>query len=392
MKTVLLLLSLLLGSVPRADGEAWKYVVPEASASHRCPSLLVLPLSDEAPGDVTGEVVELEGVSFGQIRYGDPDSVRVTVAFDADGARLWVDADRDRALTERDRVPVRDGEWIVELAISTKLEEETLLVPRMVRFKHNRTLGGLSYATLGYLEGSVRIDDEVRGARRIDGNGDGFVTGERDGLWLDLDGDGSWSIFREHFLFAPVVHVGGERYKLRSDRLGTHLATERIDGTGRIRLDFGERDVTSLQVLLASSDGCVATVRSIGESIEVPVGEYRIDMVTLLLADPDGGLGWVYVFSGTGRGRHLVEKDAEVTIDPLGTPTLGFRGDGSVVLPAEGERLSVTPWLATEDGLLANSVDRGTKKARYRRGAAEAKVRFLNADGRILATKLSGFS
>ena len=380
----------------------WRYVVPEPGAKHYAPTALPLGLAPEPPDDVRVEIDAVgEEARYGQLRYGDADSKRVAFFLDLDPdgePRLFIDRNRDRTLEEEELVDGGTREWVTEIGVLTRREDEERLEPRRVLFRLGRTGQTLSYATLGYLEGSCAIDGEERAARRVDGNGDGFLTGERDQLWLDLDGDGQWSSLRELFLFAPVVTVAGERYVLRSDRLGDDLALEKIEGLGRIRLELfdGEglpkgREVTAMYVLLSSKDGVVATVRGTGQATLVPPGEYRFGMVTLGLADPDGGEEWRFVFSGSGDRWYDVARDEEITIDPIGTPRIGRYLDEKF-RPRAGEELTTRPWVTTEDGLLLNIVHRGQPGRGYRREAAGAKVRLLTPEGRLLASFHSGFS
>ena len=305
----------ILATFTTSDEADWRYVVPEPGEKHYAPTALPVGLAPAPPDDVRVEIGAVgEQPRYGQLRYGDPDSKRVVFLLDRDPdgePRLFIDRNRDRVLQDEELVDGGAREWVTEIGVLTRREEEERLEPRQVLFRLGRTGRTLSYATLGYLEGSCAIDGEERAARRVDGNGDGFLTGERDQLWLDLDGDGNWSSLRELFLFAPVVTVAGGRYVLRSDRLGDDLELERIEGSGRIRLELIDaeglpegREVTAMYVLLSSKDGVVATVHSTGQAVEVPPGEYRFGMVTLGLADPGGGVlvALVIVIAGIHKG------------------------------------------------------------------------------------------
>jgi len=392
MRTLPILLCCALAAAPISsqDEPSWRYVVPSEGEAHRGPSPTALSLSDEPPEDVTCRIEGEGALRFAQVRYGSPDSVRVAVALDLEGPRLWVDVNRDRVLEASELVDGKDGTWSTKLSIQVSREEEATLVPREVQFTLGRTTGRLSFATLGYLEGELVVGDARRPARRMDGNGDGFLTGERDSVWIDLDGNGSWSSFRELFLFAPILRIGGERWSVRSDRLGTNLAVERIEGVGRIRLDLADRVASAMQVLLVSRDGGVATVRAADEPVDVPPGEYRIDMVTLVLEDPDGGQGWGFVFSGTGERWFRVERDAEVPIDPIGEPRFHSGRNDEPLVP--GETFSYRPWLTTEDNLLLNVAFRGGTDPRRRREVPGATIRLFAPDGELLESARSGFA
>lgn len=386
-----MLLFLALSTAP--DG-TWRYVVPESGGASASPALVPVGLEDEPPADVRVEVAAIgEGVKYGQLRYGDPDSTRVAFLVDRAGGkqyRLFIDRNRNRVLEEDELVPGGGHEWRTELAILTRdAEGEERLVPRCVLLRLGFTGRTCTFATLGGLEGSCTLDGREHAARRVDADGDGFLTGERDQLWLDLDGDGDWSPLSELFLFAPVVTIAGGRYALRSDRLGEALRVEKIEGLGRIDVDLGEREVRDLHVLLSSRDGVVATVRASGEPVEVPPGEYRLGMVSLWLSDPGGGEDVGFVFSGEGTRWYAVERDATVRIDPVGTPRIGIRYEESPP-PRAGEKLTFRPWVTTEDGLLLNIAYHGSAA---RRGELPgATVRLLDASGKQLRTARSGFA
>ncbi|MCP3914833.1 MAG: hypothetical protein GY711_04635 [bacterium] len=382
----------------------WRYVVPPADAPQRHALPTALALGTEKPEELI-EKVEFRGdfQRFGRLRYGDADSLRVFVVLDHVSDTeidLYVDTGRDFMIQEDDLVPFQGGRWETSVAVETVLEGGlTEHVPRRVMFTLGKTGSIFSYATLGYLEGSVPFGVGELRVRRIDGNGNGFFTDSRDQLWLDLDSDGEWAPFRELFLYAPILTIAGERFALRSDRLGAELAIEKVDGLGKIELALEgageERRVTSMNVLLVGSDGSAALVRAQGESLEVPVGRYRIGMVTLRLADPGGGRDWSYVFSEPGGDRELVwhdlERDATCTIDPIGELRFEVGLKPAAKTCKAGELLSGSPGLYTQDGLLINTAYRGRTAPSFYSDLS-ANVILLGPDGARLDVTDSGFA
>jgi hypothetical protein len=235
--------------------------------------------------------------------------------------------------------------------------------------------------------------------RRRDGDGNGFFTDHRDQLWFDLDGDGAWAPMEELFLYAPTLTIGAQRWAVRSDRAGASLSLEQIDGVGRVHLALPElsggapRHVTDLNVLLVGRDGSAAAVRSLGRPVEVPVGEYRVGMVTLRVAPAAGGPPLSFVFSEPGARDDLtwypVAKEQDVTIDPVGAVafTVGDARDTC----APGDTLDASPRLYTQDGLLINTAYHG-KDAPAFFGTLSAAVRLTDAQGRLLDSATSGFA
>src|SRR3954453_7275479 len=105
MPTCLLALaaSIALGAVP-GDGavEGWRYVLPPIGDAFEHPPLRALATSPSPPGDLV-EKAAYRGTRrrYAQVRFGTPNSVRLTVVLDepAEGVGdLYVDADRNRRI------------------------------------------------------------------------------------------------------------------------------------------------------------------------------------------------------------------------------------------------------------------------------------------------------
>jgi len=383
----------------------WRYVVPPDGAAQRSPPESPLLLSPQVP-----EGLELEldphdhDLWFAQIRYGDPGSVRIAIAVDrrkgADPV-LYVDSQRKRTLGESERVVGQDGHWETTLAVSALDGRDAKLVPRRVSFRLGRTGFLLAYATLGYLEGEVEIEGRKLSARRVDADGNGFLTDAGDRIWIDLDGDGRWSPFDEQFGFAPLLHLGGARYALHSDRLGAALKIEKIEGVGRVRFRLNDaagqprKDVQALHAILVGKDGSAVGVEGHDVAVEAPVGEYRIGMVTLTLEDKQKSESWSFVFSEPGRDRDFawraVARVAELVIDPIGQLDFKAALDFEPNAVQAGDKLVARPSLHTADGLLINSCSRGSISSRW--GSTPTARTVLLARDRVqLDEASSGFA
>ena len=202
----------------------------------------------------------------------------------------------------------------------------------------------------------------------------------------------------ELHLYAPTLWIGEQRWALRSDRSGADLSFEALDGVGQVTLALPEppegirREVAGLNVLLVGRDGSAVGVRSLGQALEVPAGDYRVGMVTLRLRGA-GGPVWSFVFSEPGGSReltwHTVEKDQVTTIDPVGVPS--FRVGGPQEQVAPGAKLDATPMLLTQDGLMINTAYRG-KLTSSMYGGMEAELQLRGDQGVVLSTANSGFN
>ena len=381
--------------------DPWRYVVPAADAPMEHATPMALPLGD-APSEDLRLAVEPTGFArHGELRFGDADSRRVAMLVDQRGAGdadLYLDVDRDRVLEANERVPFEDGRWVATLPVETKDAQGVVEhVPRRVVFTLGARGGVFSAATMGYLEGVVRLGDRDVAVRRVDGDVNGFFTDPRDLLWLDLDGDGEFSALGEVWLYRPLLALDGARYAFRSDRLGDGLAVEAVEGTGRIDLALpelpgGAAVVRQLNVLLIGRDGSAVGVRALGEEVEVPAGEYRLGMVTLSLVDPLGSAEWSFVFSEPG-GReavwHAVPKDAVTKIDPVGVPSFELALAQETAAP--GADLRVSPLLTTSDGLLINIAYRGMDTPRFSLHSNTARIQLREGE-RVVGEASSGFA
>jgi hypothetical protein len=352
----------------RAD-DARRFVVPPPGDPFEHPPLRSLALDVSKPDDLI-EKVAYRGKRrrYAQLRYGSANSVRVTVVLDEAGAGdvdVYVDSDRNRRIELRDRVEPGKGNdrrtWRLPLKLAMVRGEVTEYEPRAVVFRLGATGLTFSFAPVGYLEGTVAIDGRTHRVRRVDADGNGLVTDAQDRLWVDLDDDGRFDPGAEQFLYAPILTIAGKRHVLRSDPVGRRLAVAELEGTGYVKLSVKRGKVRDLSATLVSRDGSVVGVSGEDEMV-VPVGEYRLGMVSVVLEDPAGGESWSFVFADSGlRGEpvwHTVAKDGHREIDPFGVLELRnlVKPEGPV---RPGGVLDLQPQLYTGDGLLIVTANRG---------------------------------
>jgi hypothetical protein len=369
---------LLLAGPAAAADEEWRYVVPPPGDAFEHPPLRAIPLSETKPTDVE-ESVHYRGKErrYAQLRFGSPNSTRVTVVVDEVGpgdVDLYVDAGRTRRIEAKDRVTGKGPTWRLPLEAAFLEGNVLKTVPRTVVLRYGAVGHILAFAAAGYLEGSVQVGGRTHRARRIDGDGNGLFSDPRDRLWIDLDDNGRWDSAEEQFLFSPILTISGERYAVRGDALGRRLALERLEGTGKLRLAVkpanSRSHVLDLTASLVGRDGSAVTLQGADEAV-VPVGEYRLQTITVVLSDPAGGPRWTYQFSDSGaRGSppwHTVPRDGTLTIDPIGK--LDFRTglkEGATGVP--GQALEFQPQLYTQDGLLIVFCVRGMPGGADREG------------------------
>ncbi len=448
----LLALTSALFSAPPGDDRAsklsalvspeWRFELPAPGDPFEHAPFRALVLSREKPEDL------IENASYRgdrakrryvQIRFGSPGSIRVTVVLDEVGAGeadLYVDADRNRKIDERDRVRVsdtgptptagsgagRERIWRLPLNVEMIDKDVTQTIPRAVIFRLGLSGRTLGYAAAGYLEGTVRLENtnesqgngpanstpnQVRtiAARRVDGDGNGLAADAQDRLWLDLNGDGHFDPAAEQFLFATVLNLAGARYVVRSDELGTRLAFETLAGVGTLRLALkgngvatvarADSNAAELHATALGRDGSVFGLSGT-ESATVPVGEYRLGTVTVAMGDPGGGERWSFVFSDNGaKGEpkwYKVEKDATLSIDPIGTPSFEIKVVEELKAIKAGDDINVQTAMYTADGLLINVGYRGAPVSPALQESLGARIALTTADYQTLATAHSGFA
>jgi hypothetical protein len=396
---------ILLGAGPAVAGE-WRYVLPTPGDPFEHPPLRALALSRERPDDVK-EMVRYRGKRqrYAQLRYGSPGSVRITVVLDEAGpgdVDLYVDADRNRRIEAKDLVAVKDRTWRLPMGVAIVEGEVTNLTPRAAVFRLGATGLTFSFAAAGYLEGTVKVAGREHAARRLDGDGNGFLTDAQDRLWIDLDDDGQWDASREQFLFSTILPIGEARYALRSDELGRRLSIETLEGAGTAKLALkrppGAAKVAEVNATLIGRDGSAVGLVGEGTEATVPVGEYRVGTLTVTLDDPEGGPRWSFVFSDMegkpDRTWYKVEKGGLIEIDPIGTLELLAGVDPTEAAKAHrgGDDVPLQPKLYTGGGLLICTCFRGSPTTPGGHDGPGAEIKLTSTDGLTLTAARSGFA
>ncbi|QDV06447.1 hypothetical protein Poly30_19560 [Planctomycetes bacterium Poly30] len=318
------------------------YIVPPEGAPMRHPSPVALPLVSTAFEDVR-IAVALTGdrQRFARLRYGEPDSVRVTAVLDlheSGAAALYLDQNRDLVITNDELVPEVSEDaraWDVSLSAHVRnAEGETNPLPRRLCFELNESASILAASTLGWLEGEISIGEDATRVRRRDSNVNGFFGDHGDQLWIDRNGDGEWAAFGELYSSLPFLTLpeerGRVRYAVRSNREGDRLRLTEANEFGTIEIALHRAgaeirdDVRSVEAILVGRDGTVVSVREHARATEVPTGDYRLSTLTLQLSpseeDPEQP-DWTFVFSEAFRPTEAswrrVAAGGALTLDPV---------------------------------------------------------------------------
>jgi hypothetical protein len=407
MKRLLIVTALALIPQPSAavappNEKPWRYVVPGPGQAFEHPPLRALTLWSKKPDDVI-EKVQYRGSRqrYGQLRFGSATSVRVTVVVDEVGPSevdLYVDAGRRRTIEASDRRTGKDLTWRMPLEMHEVVGTTIRPHRRMVIFRFGTVGRTLSFAASGYLEGTVEIAGRKHLARRQDGDGNGLFTDPQDRLWIDLNDDNRWDAVNEQFLYAPLLPLGGERYAVRSDPLGTRLSLGKVEGTGTIRVKIIPPGllparVMELGVSLIGRDGTAVSLNGPAHEAVVPVGEYRVSGLTVTLAGALGGPPWTFTFSDSGARPkprwYPVTKNGVTTIDPIGKLEL-LTGQDKATAKA-GHDLEIQPRLYTGDGLLIVSCRRGVPNSPLGLEETFADITLESLAGNRLASARAGF-
>lgn len=392
------LLAALCASLVLAESR-WDYVVPDSN-EFPAPPVRGFWLDHRQAEDVTLKLdIDATGARYVQVRYGSPGSVRVAIMLvDVDGmSRLYVDANRDRTLDQKDFVAGRGPIWRVRLPYErvTALPQKPAHVDRMVEIRAHRSGRTISMSTIGYLEQELELKGQRRMARMVDGDVSGRFGDADDRLWIDVDGDGDWDRFGEQFPSRPIVRVAGTRYALLGDERGERFSLSELTGAGTVELQLAttqRRDPTDYRALLVGVDQTAVSLGKDDGPVEVPVGRYRLATLSVKY-EADDREAWNFVFSGGGSGAHWYEvrRGKRCVIEPLTDLRLVARIDDRQAVYRPGDFVGVSPRLYSASGLMINSCTRGNSQPWQLDSGPCALVRLCEDDGQVAAAQ-SGFA
>ncbi len=389
-----------------SETSAWRYVVPEPGDPMEHPPLRELSLSDPKPPDLK-ETVHYRGSKqrYGEFRFGPAGSKLVSVVLDdvADGQTdVYVNVNRTRTIDETMRLAGPGPKYRVPLNVEIPEGDQTQRIARMVVFRLGRGGRSISYATAGYMEGVVRLEDRQVPVRRVDTNGDGGMADPRDLLWINWKADGKWNPFTDRLPMTPIIQVEKLRYAVRSDWAGQRLALEKLEGAGELQLSLpaGKKrtDFLTLDLVLLGREGSIAKLDLAQDKVTVPVGEYSLYELTVVMKDPAGGEPWTFSFGRSGDGAdatrsrwYAVKADAHVPVDPLADLTLTAKLNKEDLQYHPGDDIAISPRLELAGQMTMRACYRSDKPDSSKRHPG-AEIRLTTATGNTLSSVQSGFS
>jgi hypothetical protein len=312
-----------------------------------------LELTDKPPRPVELPPGVGPGASFGLVPVG-PALAFVWEPAAPGGGRLWLDADGDERLTAAEAHPFPGKELTTAVTLIIPTGGRAQRLERTLVFRKSSAGVGLSYAVRGYAMGKLTLGGRRFLALLTDGDADGCFHGiGQDRVWIDLDEDGRFDPLTEQFLLGTAVTCAGKSYVIRPDAAARAVRVQERPGeVGRVRLSLGKgiRGAERFSAHLVSDFGELVRIEAADESVPVPVGSYRVDSLTVQLADRRRAR-WHYRFAG-GPGYDVqVAAGKETTACPLQGLALSLEVRGLAAAVRPGQSLAVTPRLATPCGL-----------------------------------------
>jgi len=378
----------------------WAYVVPE-SDTFPTPPVRGNWLDSRRPEDVQLKLgAAVTNAQCVQLRYGSPDSVRVaTMVVVVDGKpRLYVDANRDRIVDEKDLIAGLGPTWRLRLPYerTTEIPESPDYIDRTVEIRVHHSGKTIGVSTIGFLEHEVELNGRRYSARMVDGDVSGRFGDADDRLWIDLDQDGTWDRFLEQFPSRPIVRVAGRRYALLGDERGERFSLSELTGAGTVELQLATRGRGKPKEYRALLVGVDQTAISFGNDdgpVEVSVGRYRLGTLSVKYDDADGGPAWNFAFSGGGSGAawYEVKREERCLIEPLTDLKLVAHIEDHGAAYRPGDFVGVVPRLYSATGLTINSCTRGTLQPWQSGSGPCALVQLCQDDGQVAAAQ-SGFA
>ncbi|MGO8751548.1 MAG: hypothetical protein ACLQNE_36870 [Thermoguttaceae bacterium] len=391
------------GIAARGAEPQWRYVVPKAGDPMEYPPLRELSLSEKKPPDLK-ESAHYRGRSrrYAEFRFGAVGSALVTVVLDRVSAvqtDVYVDLNRNRAIEDNDRLTGPGPRYRVPLSVEILKGGRTERFSRTVVFRVGRSGQSISYATAGYVEGTLRFEGREIPVRRVDANGDGGMADPADLLWMNWKRDGNWNPFTDRLPLTPIIQVENQRYVVRSDWVGERLSLEKLEGSGELHLSLPKGKSTSdfleIDLVLIGRDGSIAKLDMVQDRVEVPVGDYCVYELSTIMKDPAGGEPWAFFlgrpFDWAGSRGYSVKAKDRVPIHPFDGLTLDAKVGSNEFQYHPGDAIAVQPRLETADHLTLRACYRSDKVESSRRHPG-AEIRLRTLSGKTLDSATSGFT
>ena len=393
------------GLAGEPEKPAWRYVVPSVGDPMEHPPLRELTLSDMKPPDLKESVHYRGGKQrYGEFHFGPAGSKLVAVVLDSDAAGradVYVDVNRNREIEAAERLDGPGPKYRAALSMDIPRGGQVQRILRTVVVRLGRGGWLISYATAGYMEGTVRLEGRAIPVRRVDANGDGGMADPVDLLWVNRRADGRWNPFIDRLPMTPIIQFENLRYAVRSDWAGEQLVLEKLEGAGELELSLPvgmkKEDFLSLDLLLVGREGLIARLDLTQNKVTVPVGKYSLYELSMVMKDRTGSEPWGFYFGrnddapGAASHGYAVKANGRTPVQPLTALTLAAKLDKNDLRYRPGQVISVQPRIQSADPLSLRACYRSDRQDSSKRHAG-AEIRLTTYNGRALDSALSGFS
>lgn len=390
-----ILVSLMIFSTP--SPAALEYTDMASCRGRSTAQYQALELRDKPVRPMDDQPTFPDGAKYGLVQLGPTPKpglglLLVWIPDAKGGPLLWLDADADGKLTEAERHVMSDKKLELSATMVVGGEPTPLEVQRKLCFRRASN-GGLRYAVFGRAEGKLKLGENQYDVILFDGDGNGCLdTVGHDRLWIDLNGDGRFSLLTEQFPLGKPIYRGGEIYVVRSDPLGKAVtANLRSVGDAKLKIVLAATPEAKLtgEVEVASDIGEFAAIEKFGEFTTVPYGEYRICRVNLKALDADGKY-WSYYFYPEKQRYYPAPRDKETVIPLLADLEVNVRTDvkGDTVKP--GQTIMVYPEIIADESMSLSYCSKSSSE-NARGSGVKAEVLFIGPDGKTIQRTVDGF-
>lgn len=355
MKSLILLVAALTCG---AGPDDWRFVDEVKHGERSVLMFRTIDLADVLPKRLHPDDQPPAGSRFGVLPLGPSGSHRVALVWHSPTGALWIDADGNGRFGQSERHSLApDG------------HESKVAIPFGAKENYERTLlirkrgEGLAYAIRGTIARKLTFGGQSYDVRFVDSDADGcFNNPTTDRLWIDKNRDGQFDPLTEHFVLGRPVEIGNTTYLVQPDPLArTVSVVERPSDMGRLTLNVARlpgAKVVRVEAQLISEWGEWVAINEAEKAISAPVGRYRIQALTLRVADVDGRT-WAYSFHGSDRFIVAAKKDEPAVLDA----TAGLKATMTLRAPAavRGGTLDLQPAVVTACGLTLGFCERFEK-------------------------------
>ena len=335
-----------------------------------------------------------EQTQFAWFIFGDAHSRSIAIAsFAEEPNQIFIDLDRDKVFSERERLTATDGEWVVTIPAEYVVGKNRYSYQRLqVRIRWNQAMERFELLTLGAMVGEAMFDGQTRPAKYIDHNSNGSWFDPDDRLLIDANGDGNLNPIIERFACRSLFSIDQKQFAISGDKMGRTLEVNEIKERGTLipKLTFSDSTAEILEVSasLASRNGIYLRLKEIGKEIDCPIGEYHVDSVNVKVKTESSV--YRYRFAVLETEGHSVElkANAKQEIELIGK--LELTSTQLINTEDSHTTLSIIPMMSTETGLYLTACTSGKAKA-ITENRLIARTLELST-GREVALGSSGFS